>query len=1266
MSSQPLPTPEPVAPSESAEGSLPPSRRPHPTAQLGSGPRLLDQVVVLTGAAGNIGSFIARQLLREGAKLVMTGRSQEKLETFVDALVSEGFERDRMLPVAADAADPEACRRVVTSAVERFGPIDALLNNAGAAGPKMTLENIPFTEAETRETGQNETMLDAAKNLLGGPWNMVRAAVPHLAVGASIVNVSTIFSRTPYYGRIPYVVPKSGLNALSLGLARELGLTDKGIRVNTVFPGPIESERIETVFAAMDKLQEQPAGSTAKMFKELMILKRPTPPAPAGTQKPTPVATDGGNGSAGAGDEVKFRYPTPTDVASTVLWLASKESSAFSGHSFEVTNGMQVPAQSRSKLVSWPDRRLVDLRDKVVLILAGRNIKEAVAFTEKHREFGAEVVLAFRDLPSLERARAKMESADARPLPLILLNPARPETVERSMQFLEDRYGRLDGVVVLPSTPNPSWGHELSTMTDEQVDTFLQDEIVSPVAFASSIAKLLRKWTSLDRAPAITFVTNEDDGHDNRLNEVNRAAIEELLRVWRFEEEHDVRVGRRPWGCRPNQLVRFSNHEPENLAFCCDWAATLTNRVRIMEPINLWVPEKILLSTGKSAMPLGIQRVLPGLHHGKTAVVTGASGGIGYQLGRYLAMAGVRVLLSARNEEKLEEARRSIVDELKLVGYPEPEQRVFALANIDVGDEAALDELFQHSVELFGSVDFLINNAGIAGAEEMVVDMSLDAWNRTLEANLISNYSLIRKYTPLMKRNGHGKILNVSSYFGGEKYLAVAYPNRSDYSVSKAGQRALAEIMSRHLGPEIQINSLAPGPVEGERLRGTPDRPGLFARRGRLILENKRLNAVHEAILETRNAGFDPVMVLDKMAKNRVAELEAWADAPPPIAVLLKKIKRGHPGKVSTQHVMSGVIAPKLLERLHRGGIVDKSVVQPFLDAFEDGPVPFFDREEVAVEADKIQQGIIDRLHLHRMPTDEQVALSTVFYLADVNVSGDAFHPSGGLKFERSVTEGELLLKPSREHLTCLKGQNVVVIGEAMKEGLGELVKAFASHGVAHVALLTETDDAAREIVHRAGSLGQTKVTTHLVGEELESALIKVAENAECGVHTVVSTPFPRLPLNPLSAEATSSAKEWERVLSRDEFAEVLDDHITHHFRVGRIAALWPGCQIVLVTPDTSRASTREEFALALFVKNALHAFTVTLGVESERLPTVPAVSQVQLTRRARTEEPGTESELKEELDRFVAAVLKCAIPSPSPKESRYLSRIYRGNALTV
>ena len=244
----------------------------------------------------------------------------------------------------------------------------------------------------------------------------------------------------------------------------------------------------------------------------------------------------------------------------------------------------------------------------------------------------------------------------------------------------------------------------------------------------------------------------------------------------------------------PNQLVRYDNKEADNLTFAADWAATLTNRVRRMDSINLWVPKSIQRSTGKGAMPLAIQRVLPGLHKGKTAVITGGSLGIGLQLGRFLAIAGARVLLSARSESKLREAADGIIEELRGVGYPNPEERVHIMADIDVGDESALQRLVDHSVDLFGHVDFLINNAGISGAEEMVVDMTLDDWNRTMDANLISNYSLIRKYAPLMKAHGSGVVLNVSSYFGGEKYVAVAYPNRADYAVSKAGQRVLAEI----------------------------------------------------------------------------------------------------------------------------------------------------------------------------------------------------------------------------------------------------------------------------------------------------------------------------------------------------------------------------------------------------------------------------------------------------------------------------------------
>ena len=245
------------------------------TTRSQAGDRLAGRTVILTGAAGNIGTHIARTLLREGANLVMTGRNRDKLDAFCQTLSGEGFRPAAMHAVAGDSADPEAGRVIVGETLERFGRLDVLINNAGGAGPKQTLEKIPFTTAQARASGDGETMFQAAMNLLGGPWNMARAAVPHLAPGGAILNVSTIFSRTPYFGRIPYAVPKSGLNAFSRGLARELGAGERGIRVNTVFPGPIESERIDTVFRAMDSLQKLEPGSTAAGFKGLMLNRRP-------------------------------------------------------------------------------------------------------------------------------------------------------------------------------------------------------------------------------------------------------------------------------------------------------------------------------------------------------------------------------------------------------------------------------------------------------------------------------------------------------------------------------------------------------------------------------------------------------------------------------------------------------------------------------------------------------------------------------------------------------------------------------------------------------------------------------------------------------------------------------------------------------------------------------------------------------------------------------------------------------------------------------
>ena len=114
------------------------------TSQSKSGKRLDNKSIILTGAAGSIGRFITRQLLCEGARVMMTGRDISKLEEFVDSLCDDGFDRENMVVTVGDCADPEVCRRIVADTVEAFGTIDVLVNNAGAAGPKYTLRDIPL------------------------------------------------------------------------------------------------------------------------------------------------------------------------------------------------------------------------------------------------------------------------------------------------------------------------------------------------------------------------------------------------------------------------------------------------------------------------------------------------------------------------------------------------------------------------------------------------------------------------------------------------------------------------------------------------------------------------------------------------------------------------------------------------------------------------------------------------------------------------------------------------------------------------------------------------------------------------------------------------------------------------------------------------------------------------------------------------------------------------------------------------------------------
>jgi malonyl-CoA reductase/3-hydroxypropionate dehydrogenase (NADP+) len=796
----------------------------------------------------------------------------------------------------------------------------------------------------------------------------------------------------------------------------------------------------------------------------------------------------------------------------------------------------------------------------------------------------------------------------------------------------------------------------------------VQDELVSAVTLASFLSRFWRATEDqMKESPKVIYVTNGDDGLGNLFSDVSRAGIEQLIRVWRHEEEMDVKANRKKWAVWANQIVRYSNTEPENLNFSASWAAKCLNGDRHIKEINLYLPENIVANTGAQKPSFGWAESLFGLHLGKVALITGGSAGIGGQIGRLLALSGAKVVLSARQKDQLEEMRDNILKELREVGYTYPEKRVMIIPDSDVADEAALVKIVDETIKAYGRIDYLINNAGMSGAEEMVIDMSVDSWRYTLGGNLISNYSLIHKVAPMMKKQGNGYIINVSSYFGGEKYVAVPYPNRADYAVSKAGQRALAEILARFLGPEIQINALAPGPVEGIRLAGSGGKPGLYQRRGRLILEGKRLSDLYSAMIKaTRLTGEKADKFLALLSPNSAAELAANKEAPVPLVELAKSLTaKAASGAGAYTHLMNDSIAKKFVARLELGTFFENpATAKTWLANLPKAPEPFFSNAEIEKEATKIRESTLGMLNLNRMPTEVDVALATIYYLADRNVSGETFHPSGGLRFERTVTEGELFGKASPGRLEKFEKQTVFIVGEYLENQIIRLAHSYLDeHQVGKLVILTKTPSAALKFSqHFDYYLKRGRFATAAIGNDIEIGLDKAMREHGSPL-ACISTPFMPLPQKPLVGKR---GEDWGDIFSGADFADLCENHLTHHFRIARKMSLVDKAQVVLVTPETSRTTAPDEFGLANFIKTSLHAFTITIGVENERnIHSVP-VNQVDLTRRARSEEPQGSEEEEEELTRFVQAVLLTSAPLPDAATSRYRSRIYRGNAITV
>jgi NAD(P)-dependent dehydrogenase (short-subunit alcohol dehydrogenase family) len=243
--------------------------------------KLNGRIALITGADSGIGRAVAIAFAREGADVLVSYlcEDQEAQET---AHWVEKAGR-RALSVAGDVADPAHCRELVNRAVNDFGGLDILVNNAAFQATHESIEEI--TDEEWDHTFRTN---------IYSMFYLVKAAVPHLKSGSAIINTASINSKSPSPELLAYATTKGAIANFTAGLAQLLA--EKGIRVNCVAPGPIWTPLIPSTM---------PPEKVAH-FGENTPLKRPGQPA---------------------------------ELAPAYVLLASQESSYISGALIPVTGG---------------------------------------------------------------------------------------------------------------------------------------------------------------------------------------------------------------------------------------------------------------------------------------------------------------------------------------------------------------------------------------------------------------------------------------------------------------------------------------------------------------------------------------------------------------------------------------------------------------------------------------------------------------------------------------------------------------------------------------------------------------------------------------------------------------------------------------------------------------------------------------------------------------------------------------------------------------
>jgi NAD(P)-dependent dehydrogenase (short-subunit alcohol dehydrogenase family) len=186
--------------------------------------RLRGKVALITGGDSGIGRAVAIAFAREGADVAISYLSEHEDARDTGQYISDAGRKP--LLIDGDVSEPEHCREVVARTVAEFGRIDILVNNAAFQMSHETLEEI--SDEEWRHT--IDTNLSAM-------FYLVKAALPHMSQGSSIVGSSSVNSDMPSPTLAPYAATKAAIANFCASLAQLLG--DRGIRVNSVAPGPV-------------------------------------------------------------------------------------------------------------------------------------------------------------------------------------------------------------------------------------------------------------------------------------------------------------------------------------------------------------------------------------------------------------------------------------------------------------------------------------------------------------------------------------------------------------------------------------------------------------------------------------------------------------------------------------------------------------------------------------------------------------------------------------------------------------------------------------------------------------------------------------------------------------------------------------------------------------------------------------------------------------------------------------------------------------------